>query len=231
MTPSLGPARAFDLVLNIDLPAIAVRLEPMHEAGWWPAQPDHDRPTPHRPPGIDPDFVAGSTWDCGQGDERVRQGWGRMVCHLHHAEQQSTDVLCAALGIDGRSVPVCQATALLDAQSSVRRLRERYSGLQRLWEKWSTSEVPNAMWLARQLMGERGRPEGSPCEHVRQAMFEAQRAIPIVGNGKPPPPCTECKRIGSVGQPRKGGKCDACYQRRYRLLARQRQSTVRAARS
>jgi hypothetical protein len=98
---------------------------------------------------------------------------------------------------------------------------------------WVASEfvsVPNAMWLARQLMGERGHPEGSPCEHVRQAMFEAQRAIPIVGNGKPPPPCTECKRIGSVGQPRKGGKCDACYQRKYRLDRRQRQAKVRAHR-
>lgn len=228
--PQLGPARAFDLA-HRDLAAIKVRLEPMHDAAWWPAQPDRDRPTPHRPPGLDDDYVAGSTWDCGQGDERVRQGWARMVCHLHQAEQQATDVLCAALDVSSRPVAVCRATSLLDAQLATRRLQERYGGLQRLWERWSTGEVPNAMWLARQLMGERGRPEGSPCEHVRQAMFEAQRTIPIVGNGKAPPPCTDCKRIGSVGQPRKGGKCDACYQRKYRLDRRQRQAKVRVAQS
>jgi hypothetical protein len=227
MTPLLGPARAFDLA-HRDLHAITVRLETMHAEGWHPRQPDHDRPTPLRPPG-DVDYVPGITRDCGQGDEQVRQGWARMVRHLHAAEQQSTDVLCAAVGTQSRCVPPCRPTSLLDAQSATRRLTERYSALQRLWERWSTDSVPNSMWLARQLMGERGRPDGSPCEHIRQAMFETQRVVVIVGNGKPPPPCSKCKRIGSFGQPRKGGLCHACYQARYRLERRTRQTKVRRA--
>jgi hypothetical protein len=239
MTPSLGPARAFDLA-HRDLAAIAARLEPMHDAAWWPAQPDHDRPTPNRPPTVDPDFVAGSMWDCGQGDERVRQGWTRMVCHLWRADETATVVLRAGLCVT-RDAPVVvyRPTSLLDAQLGVKRLQARHKALERLWERWTVDDVSRARWLADALMkGPTGHEDGSCCDDIKHAMYEAQRAIPIVGNGKPPATCTQCRRLGSIGQPRIGGVCFACDKRNQRagvprrttVVVRQRRATLRAQR-
>lgn len=238
MIPAVGFPRAVDLARR-DLQAIWDRLPTMHDEGWHPRRPDRDRPTPTLPPGFGPDDVPGPTWDCGLGDHRVRQGWQRMICHIERAEQAATDVLCAALGIQSRSVPPCRPTGLVDAQMAVQRLRDRTADSEALWRQWAgvdeatptwRVDVPRSQWLAQQLMGPRGNPAGSCFDLVKHAMHETQRVVAIVGNGKPPPPCSDCKRIGSVGQPRKGGKCDACYQRKYRLDRRQRQAKVRAGR-
>ena len=227
-SPTLGPARAFDLAKR-DLQAIADRHETMHTECWWPKQPDRDRPTPTLPPGLDVDTVPGPTWDCGQGDHQIRQGWERMVCHLYAAELAQAEVLAALLERETPHVRRCRPTSLLDAQHCVERLTKRLSASQGFHDSMA-DDVPRQMWLARQLMGPRGNPAGSCFDHIKCAMYEAQRAVPIVGNGKPPPPCTKCRRIGSVGQPRKGGLCHACYQARYRLERRQRQAKVRAHR-
>ena len=238
MTAPLGPARAFDLAAR-DLHAIAQRLATMHDIGWTPAQPDHDRPTLTLPAGAGPDDVPGPAWDPGLGDYRVRQGWQRMVCHLAHAEQTMTDVLCAALGLQSRPVPPCRPTGLVDVQVCVRRLQDRTGDLRGLWREWSGErpetptwrvDQPRARWLARQL--------DPPFEHIRQAMYETQRAVPIVGSGKPPATCTQCRRLGSIGQPRIGGVCYACDQRNKRagiprrttVVAKQRRATIKATR-
>lgn len=226
--PLIGPARAFDLAHG-DLAAVSARLTTMFEAGWWPAQPDHDRPT--RPPA-----AGGPQFDCGLGDERARQAWARLTGHLTAAEQQATDVLCAAVDTQSRCVPVCRHASLLDAQSSVARLRERLTALQRLWALWAGNvevaptwqvDIPRSQWLARQLMGERSHTTGSAFWHLEQARYDAQKIVREVGNGRPPAACPKCRRTGSIGQPRKGGLCHACYQTKYRLERRQRQHAAR----
>lgn len=233
--PSLGPARAFDLAAR-DLAAIAARLEPMFDEGWRPHAPNPDRPGT-----TNPDPAGGPIWDCGMGDERVRQGWRRLNRHLAAAEQQATDALCAALGVQSRSVPVSPPRSLDGTIGCVKRLQARVGPLRRLWDEWDgVGDVEHeqaARWLARQLMGERGRPQGSAFDHITQAMYEAQRAIPIVGTGKPPATCTQCRRLGSIGQPRIGGLCYACDQRNRRagvtrrttVVVKQRRATLRAA--
>lgn len=243
MTPSsslIGPARAFALAFG-DLQAVSSRLETMHVECWHPAGPNRDRPTPHRDPNAGPDDVKGIVRDCGLGDERARQGWGRMTWHLRNAEQVSSDVLLALRGIESRPVAVYRPTSLLDAQSGVKRIGSRLRALQGLHGMWSEGvagavdiggvDVPRAQWLARQLMGERGRPQGSCFAELEQARYEAQRVVREVGTGKPPAACPQCRRLGSIGQPRKGGLCFACdkrNQRSKRPTARVRQTTVRA---
>ena len=243
MTPTsalIGPNRAFELAFR-DLNAINARLDVMHTEAWLPAGPNRDRPTPHRDPAAHPDHVKGSTWDCGLADEQARQGWQRMIWHLRNAEQVSTDVLCAAVGVESRSVAAYAPTGLLDAQSGVKRLASRLRALRGLHGLWSEGvaggvtvggvDVPRAQWLARELMGERGRPQGSCFDEVKQAMHEAEKIVRQVGTGKPPDVCSQCRSPRSVGQPRKGGLCYACDKRNQRnplASARVRRTTVKA---
>jgi hypothetical protein len=209
-----------------DLKAIWSRLPTMHDECWCPRRPDHDRSTPTLPAGFGPDDVPGPTWDCGQGDHRARQGWQRMIGHIETAQTTQAAILEAILPVRrGLSVVVCRPTSLLDAQHSVRTLRGRLSATQALWEDL---DVPRQQWLARQLMGPRGNPDGSCFDEIRLAMCETQRVVREVGTGKPPAVCPRCRRVGSIGQPRKGGLCFACDKQAYRMGRRQRQTTVRA---
>jgi len=239
-----GPASAFEQALR-DLDAIVQRLPAMHETGWWPSPPDRDRPTRPVPPGAGPDFAPGAPRDCGLGDHQVRQGWQRMVADLHAAEQAATDVLCAALARESRRVQPCRPTSLLDAQSCARRLRERLAATQRLWRVWSGDnpdvptwqvDVGSAQWLARELMGQRGAEHRSCFGRLRCAADEARRVIVAVGNGKPPAMCVQCRRTGTIGQPRLNGVCYGCdarnkragVPRRTTVVAKQRRATLRA---
>lgn len=210
---------AIDLATGLDaafrdLRAIAGRLTTMHDEGYWPAAPDHDAPTRQRTV-AGPDDVPGQLRDCGVGDERARVAWCAMSGHLYAAELAAADAL-AAIGGRPAPVPVPRPTSLLDAQTAVRRLSGRLRGLQRLW---SAAPPPVARKLADALLGARGRHNGTCLWHICQAMYESTSTVAEVGNGQPPPPCTGCRRVGSVGQPRKGGLCHACYQRRWRRTA------------
>lgn len=235
MTPTsavIGPLRAFGLG-DRDLKAISDRLEPMHTECWLPAGPNRDRPTPHRDPTAGPDDVKGIVRDCGLGDERARQGWARMIWHLRNAEQVSTDVLRALRGLEARPVSAYAPTELVDAQCGVERLQKALAALQRFYVQWASDDghlidVPRAQWLARQLMGERGRPQGSCFAEIEAAMYEAQRVVRQVGSGKSPVACPQCRRLGSIGQPRRGGLCYSCDNRNTRLGTRTRQTKVRA---
>jgi hypothetical protein len=104
----------------------------------------------------------------------------------------------------------------------------------------SGSVALRARWLAEALTeGPSGKEAGSCCDDIKQAMHEAQRVIPIVGNGKPPATCVQCRRLGSIGQPRIGGVCFACDKRNQRagiprrttVVVKQRRATLRARRA
>lgn len=193
-----------------DLRAISGRLTTMHEEAYWPRAPDRDAPTrQHLAAAATPDDVPGLDRDCGMGDERVRGAWHRMSGHLHAAELRAG----AALGVQTALIAPLRATSLLDAQCAVRRLGGRLRGLQRLY---GAADAQQARHLADAVMGPRGRHTHTCLWHVEQAMHEATSAVAEVGDGRPAPPCTGCRKVGSVGQPRKGGLCHACYQRRWR---------------
>lgn len=210
-----------------DLAAIAARLPAMHDEGWHPARTASDRPSPPRPPDAPPDFVPGATWDCGLGDHQVRERWTVLVGHLHRAEQQATDVLCAAFGMTSRCVPVCRPTSLLDAQSSTRRLQERVGALSAFLGQ---ADSRQARWLETHLAACLG--------DIAAAYYQTVRVVPIVGTGKAPATCIQCRRLGTIGQPRRGGLCYTCYTRNQRaglprrttVVVKQRRATLRAKR-
>lgn len=230
-----GLPRALDLA-QIDLAAIAARLEVVHTEAWLPAKPDHDRPTPSKPPkpGAGPDDVEGEKWDPGLGSHKAREAWRAMAIHLDEATTITAavfELLCGRphrepVARESRLDGVTSPADLKVASRDVQRLRGRLRGLQRLHAGMAPNE-PSARWLADNLMGPRGRPGGTPLEHIKLARFQVEGVVAIVGTGKRPPICTVCRNPSSIGLRDHGGKCGACAKRQSRLGARQRRAVVR----
>lgn len=235
---SLPFPEVVDLALA-DLDAVDKRLPTFFDECWVPAAPNHDRPTRQLPPNVDPDHVPGPVWDCGLADHRAREGWKQMIQHLTAAAVTANETLCATLDVQPRPVPPCRPAALTDAQFTVRLLRERYKAIHALWGQWSADSDPRVRWLEDALMkGPGGREDGSCCDDVKQAMHAAQRVVRQVGTGKAPATCTQCRRLGSIGQPRIGGACFACDKRNQRaglprrttVVVKLRRATLKAKR-
>src|SRR4051812_35679916 len=119
MAELTGPARGFDNARR-DLDVIAERIEVVFLEGWWPTQPDHDRPSPAVP-------NAGSRYDVGQGSYRARQSWRALVDHLAAADVGSGAVLAQLAGSGPYSAPERPQT-FEAVRSCVLKVRARLAG-------------------------------------------------------------------------------------------------------
>lgn len=229
-----GLPRALDLA-QTDLAAIAARLEVVHTEAWLPAKPDHDRPTPSKPPkpGAGPDDVEGEKWDPGLGSHEAQEAWRTMSVHLDEAAERVAIVLS---WVTGRPIPtpvaperplrgLVVASDVEVRATAIRRLAGRLKRLERVYAALPPGD--DAKWVAEVLMGESGKPAGSACQHITLAYDAVSDICPIVGTGKRPPICTVCRNPSSIGLRDHGGKCAACAKRQSRLGARQRRAAVR----
>lgn len=199
------------VAIKADLDRIPDASRWCYHNGYWPLRPDHDRPTPLRDPGAQPDHVPGATFDIGLAAYQCRTAWVTARGHLAAADQQ-TAVILGHLAQRAECLPLRirdEDRAESDIPKYAVAVRRRVTLIQ-LARNNAGPDIRE--WVAESLMNPYG-----PVWRAAEAYAELTTHHHRAGDDTKPTTIPMCK-ICSLrpAEPKKAGKCHACYQRLWR---------------
>jgi hypothetical protein len=177
----------------------------------WPMRPDRDRPTPLRDPTFPVDFVPGAKFDIGIGVYLCRSGWVAAREHLAEADRDTAAILaglapragCSPLRIrdeDRHEEDIPKYAVAVRRRVTLIQLARNGAGPDiREWVVESLTNPYGPVWRAAEAYAE------LTTHHHRAGDDTKPTTIPM---------CKICSL--RPAEPKKAGKCHACYQRLWR---------------